>query len=203
MKEKTKETEEFTLPDEVSKVNISSPRDLAIISIPKAGKGTIFGKFTEKYNAIILDLEKGGYEYIAARKLSTYVEQNTTRWESFQNYIKYRNLLLENKGKYEYLIIDGLSDLDDMSEIGGTLSYMNTIIGKKFNREGNIETGKAYTPDHSEFKSVLSLPEGAGYQHTRNWFMQQFEIFRQISPYRLYAAHVVDKYIKDNVMWYL
>ena len=78
MKEKTKETEEFTLPDEVSKVNISSPRDLAIISIPKAGKGTIFGKFTEKYNAIILDLEKGGYEYIAARKLSTYVEQNTT-----------------------------------------------------------------------------------------------------------------------------
>ena len=85
-----------------------------------------------------------------------------------------------------------------MSEIGGTLSYMNTIIGKKFNREGNIETGKAYTPDHSEFKSVLSLPEGAGYQHTRNWFMQQFEIFRQISPYRLYAAHVVDKYIKDN-----
>jgi hypothetical protein len=198
MKEKTKETEEFTLPDEISKVNISSPRDLAIISIPKAGKGTIFGKFTEKYNAIVLDLEKGGYEYIAARKLSTYVEQDTTRWESFQNYIKYRNLLLENKGKYEYLIIDGLSDLDDMSEIGGTLSYMNTIIGKKFNREGNIETGKAYTPDHSEFKSVLSLPEGAGYQHTRNWFMQQFEIFRQISPYRLYAAHVVDKYIKDN-----
>ena len=34
--------------------------------------------------------------------------------------------------------------------------------------------------------------------HTRQWFLQQIEFFRQISPYRIYAAHVADKYIKDN-----
>ena len=28
--------------------------------------------------------------------------------------------------------------------------------------------------------------------------MQQIEFFRRISPYRIYAAHVVDKYIKDK-----
>jgi len=28
--------------------------------------------------------------------------------------------------------------------------------------------------------------------------MDQIEIFRQISPYRIYAAHIVDKYIKDD-----
>jgi hypothetical protein len=28
--------------------------------------------------------------------------------------------------------------------------------------------------------------------------MQQIEMFREIAPYRLYAAHVADKYIKDN-----
>lgn len=193
-------TEELILPEELTKATLSPPRDLVIISIPKAGKGTILGKFTEQYNALVLDLERGGYDYITARKLSTYTEQKTTRWEAFQNYIKYRKLLLENKGKYDYLIIDGLSDLDDLSEIGGTLKYMNSIIGKNFNRPKlpNNSYGEQYKFDDPEFQSVLTLPEGYGYQHTRQWFLQQVEIIRQISPYRIWAAHLADKYIKDN-----
>lgn len=187
--------EKITLPDEVSQVKKANPRDLVIIGQPKIGKGTILGDFTTKNNALVLDLEKGGYEYISARKMSTYTSQEDTKWESFQNYIKYRKLLLDNKGKYDYLIIDGLSDLDDLSDIGGTLSYMTTIIGKKFNRDA---AGKEYKPTDPEFRSVLTLPEGAGYQHTRKWFLDQIEAFRQISPYRIYAAHVADKYVKDN-----
>jgi hypothetical protein len=195
---KKTEQEELKLPEEISKVNSGNPRDLVIIGQPKIGKGTILGDFTTKNNALILDLEKGGYEYIAARKLSTYTGQETTRWGSFQNFIKYRKLLLENVGKYQYLIIDGLSDLDDLSEIGGTMSYQNSIIGKKFNRPSGDPTAEPYKPTDPEWKSVLTLPEGAGYMHTRAWFLQQIEFFRQISPYRIYAAHVSDKYIKDN-----
>jgi hypothetical protein len=150
-----------------------------------------------------LDLEKGGYEYIDARKLSSYPSQETSRWESYQNYIKYRKLLLENKGKYQYLLIDGLSDLDDLSDIGGTLSYMNSIMGGSFNRELGpdgkpIKGGKKLEFGDVNWKSVLTLPDGNGYQHTRKWFLDQIETFKQISPYRLYAAHVSDKYIKDN-----
>ena len=151
--------EEFKLPDDVSDVGTSAPRDLVIVGIPKIGKGTILGDFTKTHNALVLDLEKGGYEYIAARKLSTYISQETDRWGSFQNYIKYRKLLMENKGKYDYLIIDGLTDLDDLSDIGGTLAYMNTIIGKKFNRG---DDGVAYEYSNPLFRSVLTLPEGAG-----------------------------------------
>lgn len=186
------------LPEEITEVKSKNPRDLVIISIPKMGKGTILGDFTKKNNALVLDLEKGGYEFIPARKLSTYTDQSTTKWEAFQNYIAYRKLLLENKGKYDYLIIDGLTDLDDLSEIGGTLAYMNSIIGKKFNRKNNEPDGEKLQYDDPEWKSVLTLPEGAGYKHTRDWFLQQIEFFRQISPYRIYAAHVVDKYIKEN-----
>lgn len=196
--EKVKTKDEIELPTEITEPSISSPRDLIILSIPKMGKGTILGDFSRKNNAIILDLEKGGYDYIAARKLSTYTTQETSRWESYLNYIKYRNLLLENRNKYEYLIIDGLTDLDILSEIGGTLFYMNSIIGKKFNRVGNDAMGEKLKYDDPEWKSVISLPEGAGYRHTRDWFMQQIEIFRQISPYRIYAAHIADKYIRDN-----
>lgn len=197
MKEKVEE-KDLELPDEITEPVISNPRDLIILSIPKMGKGTILGDFSKKYNAIILDLEKGGFDYIAARKLSAYTSQETSRWESFQNYLKYRNLLMENRNKYEYLIIDGLTDLDVLSEIGGTLLYMNSIIGKKFNRKGNVADGEKLAYDDPDWKSVISLPEGAGYLHTRNWFLQQIDIFRQISPYRIYAAHIADKYIKDN-----
>ncbi len=197
---KTKKEDKVELPelDEITPVTITSPRDLCVLSIPKMGKGTIFGDFTHKYKAIVLDLEKSGYEYIPARKLSIYTSQETSQLEAYQNYIKYRKALLEQKGKYEYLIIDGLSDLDDLSHIGGTFAYMDSIMGKKFNREGNVETGRKYTPNDPEWRSVVSLPDGAGYYHLRNWFLQQIEFFRQISPYRIYAAHVVDKYIKDN-----
>lgn len=188
--------EKLLLPDEVTPVTgKEDPRDLVIIGMPKIGKGTILGDFTTKYNALVFGLEKGGYEYIPAKKIEIFTDQSVNNWEAYQNYVKYRNLLLENKGKYDYLIIDGLSDLDYFSEIGGTLAYMNTIIGKKFNRS---EAGTKYIPTDVEFKSVLTLPDGAGYAHTRKWFLDQIEIFRQISPYRIYAAHVVDKFIKDN-----
>lgn len=190
--------EELKLPEEIIEVKIDNPRDLVVIGQPKIGKGTIFGDFTKKNNALVLDLEKGGYEYISARKLSTYTNQDTSRWESFQNYIKIRKLLLENPGKYKFLLIDGLSDLDDLSEIGGTLAYQKSIIGKKFNRPDGNPLLEPYKPNDSEWKSVLSLPDGAGYQHTRKWFLDQIETFRQISSYRIYAAHVADKYIKDN-----
>lgn len=194
------EKKELRLPDEISDIHLSAPRDLVILSIPKMGKGTILGDFTTKNNALVLDLEKGGYEYIKARKMSTYTDQSTNLYESFQNYISYRNLLLENKGKYEYLIIDGLSDLDALSEIGGTKAYMNSIIGKNFNRPklGSGSYGEQYEVGDPEWKSVITLPDGAGYQHTRKWFLDQIGIFRQISPYRIYAAHITDKYIKDN-----
>lgn len=189
----------LTLPDELIEAKMTAPRDLMILSIPKMGKGTILGDFTKQRNAIVLDIEKGGYEYITARKLSTYISQDTTRWESFQNYLKYRKLLLENRGKYEYLIIDGLSDLDDLSEIGGTLAYMDSNLGKNFNRRGKDKIEF----EDSEWKSVLTLASSdstynPGYKWTRDWLLQQVELFKLISPYRIYAAHVADKFIKDR-----
>lgn len=199
--EKETEKKELELPDDITPATMGEPRDLVIISIPKAGKGTILGKFTEEHkDAVVLDLEKGGYDYIPARKLTTYTGQETSRWESFQNYIKYRNMLMANKGKYKYLLVDGLSDLDDLSEIGGTLAYMNSIIGKNFNRPklANNTYGDQYKFGDPEFASVLTLAEGYGYQHSRTWFLQQVEICKQIAPYRIWAAHLADKYIKDN-----
>jgi hypothetical protein len=189
---------QFKLPDEVTKATGTDPRDLVLVGIPKIGKGTILGALTQTHNAVALDLEKGGYEYIDARKITVYETDLSSDWDAFQAYIKWRNLLLEDPGKYKYLVIDGLSDLDMFSVIGGTLAYMNSTVGKKFNRVRSIPNGEKISMDSPDWKEVISLPDGAGYKWTRDWFMKQIEIFRQISPYRVYAAHIVDKYIKDD-----
>ena len=90
------EENKFELPEDISIVKENTPpRDLVIIGQPKIGKGTILGKFTENNNALVLDLEKGGYEYIPARKLSSYTSQDTTRFEAYKNYIQIRNLLMQ------------------------------------------------------------------------------------------------------------
>lgn len=198
--EETKEKKEkaFVLPDAITESVGTDPRDLVIVGIPKIGKGVILGDFSRQKNAIVLDLEKGGYEFISARKISTYAGELDDEYDSFKNYVAARNALLEHKGKYDYLIIDGLSDLDSLSVIGGTLNYMNSTQGKKFNRVGGIAGNPKIPYGDKEWKSVTSLPDGAGYQHTRKWFMDQIKIFTQISPYRIYAAHIVDKYIKDD-----
>ena len=192
---------EVFLPDDIDETVATDPRDLVVISIPKMGKGCILGDFSVKYNALVFDLEKGGYEYIKARKITTYPKESTSAIEAYDNYIDYREALLKEKGKYKFLIIDGLSDLDKMSEIGGTIAYMHTTIGKHFNKHNPKDPRKEapkYKPGDKDFKSVLTLADGAGYQHTRRWFLQQVEFFRQISPYRIYAAHIVDKYIKED-----
>jgi len=184
------------LPDQITEVTSVNPRDLAITSIPKMGKGTILGAFSREKNALVFDLEKGGYEFISARKISIYENNETSFEQAYIKYIEYRNELLKSKGKYDYLIIDGLSDLDKLSEYGGTILYMNSIIGQNFNK--NLKTGEIYSISSSDYRSVLTLPNGGGYAHTRRWFLDQIDLFSQISPYRIYAAHIQDKYISNN-----
>lgn len=200
-KKETKEEKKVEidgLPDDVIESTQQNSRDLVIVSIPKMGKGTILGDFTRKYNALAWDLEKGGYEYISARKKSIYTDDTTTLGEAFENYIKQRALLLENAGKYEYLIVDGLSDLDTLSELGGTYAYMNSVQGKGFNRVDGVRDGEKLKWGHPDFKLVITLPEGYGYAHSRKWFLDQIDIFKRIAPYRIYAAHIADKYVKEN-----
>ena len=192
MSEKT----EFLLPDEISKPKTCAPRDLIILSQPKMGKSSIFGNFTLNKNAVVLSLECGGYEYVEARKMEIYPTQDTTFFEAFRNYMGMRDALLKNKGKYDYLLIDGLSDLDALSVLGGTYDYMQTIVGKSFNKDN--KTGEIFKYGDERFKLVTSLPDGNGYQFSRGWFLKQYEIFKQIAPYRIYAAHIADKLIRDG-----
>ena len=188
---------EFKLPEEISEVKETNPSDLIIVSVPKTGKTSILAELTKKENGIILNLEKGGTDYVSGRFLNIYPDPTTSFEEAMDNYKGYRDLLLQNKGKYKYLAIDSLTVLNDLSEVFGTYYYMHSIPqGKNFNRDP--KTGKAYKYGDENFKLVTTLGEGYGYKYTREWFLKQIDIFTEIAPYRIYTAHVKDKLIKNS-----
>lgn len=188
---------ELKLPEKIVEIKEKNPTDLIIISVPKTGKSTILADLTKSGDAIMFNLEKSGTDYLQGFFLNIFPEPTTSIEESLENYKGYRDLLLKNKNKYKYLIIDSLTGLNDMSEILGTYYYMHSVPqGKNFNRDP--KTGEAYKYGNPNFKLVSSMPEGYGYQHTRKWFMDQIALFNEIAPYRIYTAHVKDKLIKNN-----
>lgn len=188
---------EYKLPEEKVKVKETNPTDLVVISVPKCGKTTILAELTKSGDGIMFNLEKSGTDYLEGYFLNIYPDAMSTVEEAIENYKGYRDLLMKNKGKYKYLIVDSLTALNDMSEIMGTYYYMHSVPqGKNFNRDP--KTGEAYKYGNPNFKLVSSMPEGYGYQHTRKWFMDQIAMFNEIAPYRIYTAHVKDKLIKNS-----
>ena len=188
---------EFKLPDEVIEVKEKNPTDLIVIANPKTGKTVIASDLTiGDNNGIMLCLERGGTDYVKGKYINIYDDPMTSFDEAMDNYVGWRNALLKEKGKYDYLVIDSLTALDEMSQLMGTYYYMNNVPqGKNFNRDP--KTGIVYKHGDPNFKYVTEIGEGYGYQHTRKWFMEQIGIFNEIAPYRIYLAHVKDNLIKN------
>jgi hypothetical protein len=190
---------ELKLPEKITEVRETAPNDLILISVPKTGKSTILAELTKGKNGegILFNLEKGGTDYLSGKFLDIYPTATTSMREALDNYKGYRDLLLKNKGKYKFLLIDSLTALNDLAEIMGTYYYMYSIPqGKNFNKDP--KTGKVYDFEDPLFKTVNSLPEGYGYQYSRKWFLDQIDMFSEIAPYRIYTAHVKDKLIKNS-----
>lgn len=54
-------------------------------------------------------------------------------------------------------------------------------------------------PNDPEYESVLSLPNGYGYQHTRNAFLDVFETLKGLGEVcTIFVCHVADKMIGEK-----
>ena len=189
----------FTLPDTITEVRETTPTDMIIVSVPKMGKSTILAELTKGKlgDAVLFNLERGGTDYLSGKFIDIYPEPTTSYEEAIENYKGYRDALLKQKGKYKFLIIDHLSALDEMSVLMGTYYFMHSVPqGKNWNR--NPKSNAVIPYGDEDFKMVTELGDGFGYRYTRKWFMDQIGIFTEIAPYRIYAAHVKDKLIKNS-----
>jgi len=184
------------LPKKVIEPEYVDPRTLLIYSPPKTGKTTACLELTKKVNkengyplGLLIDLNNGakydsGVYYPVEGK--NQLEQATT--------LHFLLSKIEKEGNpYKFLIVDGLSDLEDISEWHATRTYMNSKQGKKFNRE---ETGKE--KPFSKWESVLSLPNGSGYLHLRNTLSYWRERLAVAAKHVIFLGHVRDVILEKD-----
>jgi len=182
----------FTLVSEIRKPKSINPNIQIIYSVPKAGKTTVISQLE---NHLILELEPGGANYISGRVQEIY------KPSEFNEAL---DAILKSPEKVcDYLIVDTITKLDEWSEVVGTYNYMNQSQGKKFNRVGNVETGKMIMHTDPKFETVHSIGQGYGYKHSReamtNWYDKLLEILSAGKvKYVILLAHVKDKLVESK-----
>lgn len=175
------------LPTKITKKTAVNPITAIVYGPPKIGKTTIFSKFTTEFTkegkSLLVSLEHNGASYNDAVKVN------------ISNPKELRELLVEiiDKKLYDYVIFDTLTKIDEWSEIGGTFNYMKKPQGIKFNRR-NDGTYAKYTD--KDFETVHDIPQGYGYKHSREWFLELFEMMCSCANKGvLFSCHIKDKFV--------
>jgi hypothetical protein len=158
------------LPTKRSDVVVKSPRRMVMYAPPKAGKTTVISQLD---NCLILDLEDGA-GFVNSMRI------NITSLSAKDDETSLHNVLKEivEQGKpYKYLALDTITKMEDWCEDFATNMYKATPIGKDF-----------------KGKSVLELPQGAGYY----WLRQAVSYWLE----RLYAASertIIIGHLKEKI----
>lgn len=187
MEEKTNKIE---LPFEIRKATSVNPQSLCIYGKPKVGKTTALATLP---NCLLVDTEKGA-AFVDGMIMAPPEGLGPV---GIRTWLKELAKTIKDAGKpYDYVAIDTLSQLDVLSEWWGTFDYMNSISGKKFNRDAN---GAMLKPSHPEYESVLTLGNGYGYRYTRDAFMGIFDELKGLGKIcTIFVCHVADKMIANK-----
>ncbi len=142
------------LPDTIKPAQAGDPRLMVIYGREKSGKSSLIAQLP---NCLAVDFEQAsGYRFLDA----LYVHTPTVNhlWDLFAALEKHK---AENgKNKYKYIALDHGTELERLAEVYATWQYKQLPVGKKY--EGKL----------------LDLPNGAGYYHLRNAFIELLERFQ-------------------------
>jgi len=167
----------IVLPTERKKVNgLLEPRKMLIFSAPKIGKTEMCSFLPE---SLIVDLESGSTFYECAA-IDVKNEANKEGKHPIMYYLELAATIKkanQDAGKkiYDYIIIDPLTILEDMSTELATNEYKKSAIGKNF-------TGT---------NIVTELAQGSGYGFQRIQFERLYKAFDNLAEKCLVLlAHV-------------
>mgnify|MGYP003626239094 FL=1 len=154
---------------------------------PKIGKTTLASRFTTEFTkegkSLLVSVEPNGTSYNDAVKL------DLTTAKQLREVVQ---KLVETQ-QYDYVIYDTLTKIDEWSEIGGTFNYMKKPQGKKFNRRTD---GSFARHTDADFETVHDIAQGYGYKHSREWFLEFFDLMCMSAKKGvIFICHVKDKYI--------
>lgn len=177
------------IPTSIREPKNKNPNVLLIYGIPKSGKTEITSQLP---NSLLLELEPGGADYVTGRVM----ELNNPK--EFNDFL---GLIESSPTKVcDYLIVDTTSRMDEWSEVMGTYRYMNKAQGQKFNRG---KDGKPLNHLDPTFETVHELPNGNGYQHSRNVMTDWYDRLTNLITngkvsHIILISHVRDKLIESK-----
>lgn len=121
------------LPETKIPAEKQDPKNLLIFSKPKQGKSSALAELPD---ALCVDLEDGGYDYINAVKVKA---------NSVADIKEICKAIKEANYPYKFIVLDTITALEEMVKPLALKLYTDTVAGSKF-------TGK----------NVLDAPMGAG-----------------------------------------
>lgn len=176
------------LPKKVTKAERTNPENMILFGAPKVGKTSIVAQLE---NHLIIDYEEGS-KFIDAVKVTP--PEGLGHVGKFK-WLKELAAKIREEGKpYSYIIVDTLSEIDNSSEWVGTFNYMNSIMGKSFNRAE--KGGEMLKPDDPNYASVHTLADGYGYRWSRNALMDIYDTLSGLGKIcTIFICHLGEKYL--------
>jgi len=155
----------ITLPKAIVPSTLVDPKLMLLYGPPKVGKTTILAALP---NCLVIDTEDGS-DYISALKLKV---------TSFQE-LKETCAEIAKAGRpYDFVALDTITRVEDWCESRATQMYKETIIGKSF-----------------QGKTVLELPQGAGYFWLRRAFDEVIAMIIPTASRVILVGHLREKFI--------
>ena len=151
------------LPKGIVKAEVQDPKNLIIFSKPKLGKSSACAALP---NALCIDLEDGGYDYIDAVK----VKINTVA--ELKELCK--AIIAANK-PYQFIVLDTITRLEEIAKPLALKLFQDTPAGSKF-------TGK----------DVLTAANGAGYGFLRTAVEMCIDMVAKCAPNIILVCHTKD-----------
>lgn len=181
---------EIVLPTDVLPPTREVPSTMILFGLPKCGKTTELSKLP---NLLNIDVEEGS-NLISMRRIQP--PKGLGPVGKFQWLKRVAKKIKDEGNPYDFVAIETISYLDELSEWVGTWNYMNSIAGKSFNRVDGQKGGIMLESDHPDYQSVHSLPEGYGYRHSREAMTDIFDTIKDLGKVcTIMTCHVVDKYV--------
>jgi len=200
MEEKKKD--EIVLPSAPRKAIRDVPSSLGIVGKHKSGKTT---SLCDLPNCLIIEVEDGGADFVDATVLAVPKDMGPV---SKFNWLKKVAKKIKEEGRpYDFVAIDTFTDIDMAAEWCGTFTFMNSVLGKEFNRQKDqdgkliVKDGKTVMlpPDSPDYLSVVTLPNGAGWNYVRNASLDMFEELKDLGKIcTIFVFHLADKYIGEK-----
>jgi len=172
----------FELPTGKVKAERVNPKTMVLFSKPKIGKTTALSQLE---NCLLIDVEDGS-QFVDAIKVNVLNEakkQNISPIAAIKQLIDKLKKANEAKGDfvYKYGVVDTVSALEDHCLLLANKMYRDTPQGR--NWQGD---------------DVTTLPNGAGYQHTRKALSMVLDEMAECFDTFIISGHVKDKLVEKE-----